>query len=470
MVDRLSPLDATFLALESPTAPMHVGGLIILEAEGGAFDWERMLVLLNERMHLIPRYRHKLRFVPGQIAHPVWVDDPKFDLIYHVQRMHLPQPGSEAELMSLAGRLFSRQLDRSKPLWEAYLIEGLEGGRTAILTKAHHCMVDGVSAVELLSMLVDDSAEPRRMDPVPWTPEPEPSDADLLKSGILEAAAAPIKAVEMMRDWAGNLVSNSQKTLQETAGKVMGVASSAKRMVVNPAEETSLRGDSTIMRRFQGVQQDFQEYREIRKAFGVSINDVALAVVTGALREWMLARGDKLKPGTQIRIMAPVSMRDPSAPAGGNLVSAMFIDVPVGEADPAARIRRINAVTKKAKGRGEALAVGAMLPLADFIAPNLMAIGARIGMQAGLLDTVVTNVPGPQSPLWINGKKMVALHPFLTTVQDRTLTHGVISYNGTMNWGITGERDAARDLPNYGTYMQTSLAALLAAARETSSA
>lgn len=443
---------------------MHVGGLLILDSSERTFDVPQMLDLITERLHLIPRYRQKVRFVPGHLAHPVWEDDPNFDLQYHVQHLHLPRPGTDAELMSLAGRLFSQRLDRSRPLWEAYLIEGLEGGRTAILTKTHHCVVDGVSAVELLATIVDEHEEPRRMEGQPWIPEPALSDLELIKSGILEAASAPLKAVEMMRDWAASLATNTTQTLQMSAGKIIGLAASAQRMAVRPGTDTSLKGSSTDMRRFVGVQQQFEDFRDVRRAFGVSINDVALAVVTGALRALMLSRGESIKPGAEIRIMAPVSMRMPGEATGGNAVSAMFIDVPIGEADAAERLRIINAKTKVAKSRGEALAVGAMLPLADFIAPNLMAIGARLGMEADLLDTVVTNVPGPQQLLWLNGLRILALHPFVTTYQDRTLTHAVVSYNGTMNWGVTGERDATRDISAYATFLDQSLADLKSAA------
>lgn len=457
MAERMSALDASFLVIEKRNRPMHVGGLILLRPGPDGFDIDRMVDLVKERLHLVPRYRQKVRFVPGYIANPVWVDDPDFDLSYHLQHRALPKPGREEQLWDLAGRLFSRSLDRSRPLWEAYLIDGLADGRVALLLKSHHCMVDGISAVEMLTTLVDPTVEPRRMDPQPWTPEPEPSDFDLLKSGIMDAVAQPTSLAVAMKDWIGNIGG----TARRTAVTAVGLTSTGKNMPVR-LPKTALTAPSTEWRRYRGLVHQLEDYKRVKNALGGTVNDVVLAVVGGALRQWLLNRGEEVPADLNIRVMAPASMRKPEEMgAGGNMVAAMFVDVPVGEPDPMLRYRAIGGQTQRIKRRGEAVAAGALMPAADFIAPNLFAMAVRAGVDVAPVHTVVTNVPGPQHLLYINGAAVETLLPFLTTFPNRALTHGVLSYNGTMGWGLIGERDAMYDIAAYADFMDASLAELL---------
>ncbi len=460
MLERMSALDASFLVIERRNRPMHVGALMLLEPGPEGFDAARMVDLLKERLHLVPRYRQKVRFVPGHLANPVWVDDPAFDLSYHLQHRSLPKPGRDEQLWDLAGRLFSRSLDRSKPLWEGYLIDGLADGRAALLLKSHHCMVDGVSAVEMLTALVDIGPDPRRMEPEPWTPEPEPTDTDLLASGVLDLVQQPRQVAIAMKDWVANL----SDTAKKSAGTAVGLASTGRNMPVRLAK-TPLTTPSTEWRRYRGVSHDLSAYKAVKNALGGTINDVVLAVACGAMRAWLLNRGEDVAPDLTLRVMSPASMRKPEEMgSGGNLVSGMFIDVPVGEADPRARYANIQQQTQRIKATGEAVAAGALMPAADFIAPNLFAIAVRSGVHADVLHTVVTNVPGPQFQLYINGAAIKSMFPFLTTFPNRALTHGVLSFNGQMCWGLIGERDAMYDMSAYADFMDAALAELVEAA------
>lgn len=457
MAERLSALDASFLVIEKRNRPMHVGGLLLLEPGPDGFDVSRMRELVQERLHLVPRYRQKVRFVPGHLANPVWVDDPAFDLSYHLQHRSLPKPGREEQLWDLAGRLFSRSLDRNRPLWEGYLIEGLADGRVALIMKSHHCMVDGVSAVEMLTALVDGTEEPRRMDAIPWTAEPEPSDADLLASGILDLVQQPMQFAIAMKDWVTNLSDAAKKS----AGTAVGLASTGRKMPVRLAK-TPLTTPSTEWRRYRGVVHELADYKDVKNALGGTINDVVLAVACGAMRAWLLNRGEDVPADLTIRVMSPASMRKPEEMgSGGNLVSAMFVDVPVGKPDALVRYRNIQEQTKQIKSSGEAVAAGGLMPAANFIAPNLFAMAVRSVVHADVLHTVVTNVPGPQFQLYINGAAVKALHPFLTTYPNRALTHGVLSVNGQMCWGLIGERDEMYDLAAYADFIDAALAELV---------
>lgn len=461
MPERMSALDASFLLIEKRTRPMHVGGLILLQPGPDGFDVGRMLTLVRERLHLLPRYRQKVRFVPGFLANPVWVDDPAFDLDFHLQHRSLPKPGREEQLWDLASRVFSRSLDRSRPLWEGYLIDGLADGRVAILLKSHHCMVDGISAVEMLTALVDQTPEPRRMDPQPWHPAPEPSDLDLLKSGVLDQITQPTQLAIAMKDWLTHL----GDAAKQTAFTAVGLGSTGSHMPARLAR-TALTAPSTEWRRYRGLVHSLDDYKLIKNTLGGTVNDVALAVVCGALRSWLLNRGEDVAPDLSIRIMAPASMRRPEEMgSGGNMVAAMFVDVPVGEPDALRRYRLIGEQTRRIKQRGEAVAAGALMPAADFIAPNLFAIAVRAGVDAAPVHTVVTNVPGPQHELYINGAAIETLLPFLTTFPNRAMSHAVLSYNGRLGWGLIGERDAVYDIAQYADFMDASLAELLDLAR-----
>jgi len=271
MAERMSALDASFLLIEKPHRPMHVGGVILLDPGPQGFDVDRMVALVRERLHLLPRYRQKVRFVPGHIANPVWVDDPAFDLGFHLQHRSLPRPGRLEQLWELAGRIFSRSLDRSRPLWEGYLIDGLADGRVALLLKSHHCMVDGISAVEMLTMLVDEQPEPRRFDPEPWNPEPEPSDLDLLASGVMLRVAQPSQLAVAMKDWVANLSDSAKKA----AGVAAGLGSTGKHM---PARlpDTALTTPSTRWRRYRGVEHRLSDYKEVKSGLGGTVNDVVI--------------------------------------------------------------------------------------------------------------------------------------------------------------------------------------------------
>ncbi|MFN2625155.1 MAG: wax ester/triacylglycerol synthase family O-acyltransferase, partial [Mycobacteriales bacterium] len=305
MADRLSALDVSFLYLESPTTPMHVGGVAIFDAPESGFDYDALAELVRRRIALVPRYRQKIKFIPGKLGNPVWVDDPAFDVTFHVRRSSLPKPGNEDQLKELVARLQSRALDRTRPLWEMYLIEGLADGRAAILTKTHHAMVDGIAAVDIGTVILDTSPVPRQTPPDDWSPAPEPSAAELVAGSVTNLLRRP-----------GELLNTTRSNLADVrrvAGRAAALAGgvlAAARTTAKAAPPSPLNVDIGAQRRFGMARSELDDYKRIRKTHGGTVNDVVLAVVAGALRAWFLTRGEAVK--TTIRAMVPVSVRDES--------------------------------------------------------------------------------------------------------------------------------------------------------------
>jgi WS/DGAT/MGAT family acyltransferase len=302
--DRLSTLDVSFLYLEEATTPMHVGGVVLFEVPEGGFDYDTLVHLIKRRIAFVPRYRQRIRWVPGHLANPVWVDDENFDVAYHVRRSALPKPGTEAQLRELVARIMSRQLDRNRPLWEMYLVEGLEGGRFALLTKTHHAMVDGVSAVDIGQVILDVTREPRDTPPDSWRPSHEPSSLELVAGAVGDLARGPSAVVEAVRAGVADV--------RHTAGRVLGAAGGVlamTRTVARQAPATPLNVEIGEQRRYGMAATRLADYKAVRKAHGGTVNDVVLAVVSGALRAWMLTRGEAVTGQTTIRAMVPVSVR-----------------------------------------------------------------------------------------------------------------------------------------------------------------
>jgi diacylglycerol O-acyltransferase / wax synthase len=476
MPPRLSALDASFLYLEQPTTPMHVGGVSIFRrprppGPSGGFDYERLVELIEQRIALVPRYRQKVRYVPGNLARPVWVDDPDFDIAYHVRRSALPKPGSDEQLTELVARLMSRPLDHTRPLWEMYLVEGLARGRTAVLTKTHQAMVDGVSAFDIGQVILDVSATPgaAAIDgeagdaPLPgrgrrgrgvveefWMPRPEPSDTQLILGAVAEAVARPAEIVDNVRVAAGDALATVGK-IAGTAGSLFSMARAASRR----APGTPLNVPISTQRRFAVARTRLESYRKVRAAHGCTVNDVVLSVVSGALRNWLLSRGEPVTPSSTLRAMVPLSVRGEadvpsSATAGslGNRVSSFIVDLPVGEQSPVVRLHHVTHAMREHTSTGQSVGADTLVRIGGFAPPTLHALGARAasGFSKRIFNLVVTNVPGPQFPLYAAGARMLEMFPVVPLAKGQALSIGLTSYDGGVFYGFNGDRDAMSDV------------------------
>ena len=459
-MDRLSALDVSFLYMEEPTTAMHVGGLGIFDPPADhAFDHDALLDLIEKRIALVPRYRQKVRWVPGHLGNPVWVDDPDFDVSYHVRRSALPKPGTQEQLLELVGRLQSRQLDRARPLWEMYLVEGLEGGRIAIVTKTHHAMVDGISAVDIGSVILDLTPTPRETPADVWDPQPEPSAANLLVGAVADWLRRPLDMVESVR---GNLA--DAKVTAEKVGAALGGLAAALRVQARPAPASPLNVTIGEQRRFGIASTDLDDYKRVRKAHGGTVNDVVLATVAGALRTWLLTRGEPVTPSTTLRAMVPVSVRpEDRHGAGGNQVSSYFVDLPVGEPSAVMRLHQISYAMRAHKDSGQSVAAGAIVAMAGFAPPNLHALGARLGsgLSKRLFNVVVSNVPGPQIPLYAAGAKMLGMYPVVPLSKGQGVSIGLTSYDGGVYYGLNADRDGMPDVDVLASCIEDSLAELV---------
>lgn len=459
MTDRLSPLDVSFLYLETPTTAMHVGGVAVFDPPEGGFDYDRLVALISERISLVPRYRQRVKWVPGRLANPVWVDDTDFDVTYHVRRSALPKPGDDGQLRDLVGRLMSRQLDRSRPLWEIYLVEGLAQGRIAIITKTHHAMVDGVSAVDIGTVILDVSATPREVPDDAWSPRSEPGPFALMTRALTDLVAKPTAAVDTVRSAVGDA--------RATAGKVVGIAGgvlSQVRTIARAAPESPLNVTIGEQRRFGMAATSLADHRRVSKAHGGTVNDVVLATVSGALRTWLLTRGENVGPSTVVRAMVPVSIRgDADAGEAGNRVSSYFVDLPVGEGSAVMRLHQVAFAMRAHKESGAAVGADALVQLSGFAPPTIHALGARAasGLTRRLFNVVVTNVPGPQYPLYAAGARMLSVYPVVPLALGQAVSIGLTSYDGGVFYGLNADRDAMPDIDVLASCLEESLAELV---------
>ncbi|MDT7573684.1 MAG: diacylglycerol O-acyltransferase / wax synthase [Pseudonocardiales bacterium] len=439
MTDRLSPLDASFLFMEEPTTAMHVGGLMTFDATPG-FDPDRFIALIGERLAAVPRYRQKIREVPARLGLPLWVDDPAFELDFHVRRSALPAPGSDEQLRELVGRLQSRQLDRSRPLWEIYLIEGLDRNRFAIVTKTHHAMVDGLSSIDIGAVLLDVTPTPRESPPDDWRPAPEPSDLVLAADAVREQLLKPGMALGNAQRAASDV-----RSLMRTGGAMLAAARSASR----PAPANPLNAPIGRQRRFGTSAGALDDYKAIRKEHGGTVNDVVLAVVTGGLRRWMTTRGEPVLAAATVRALVPVSVRARGTGGKvGNQISGLFVDLPVGEADPVARLKVVSAAMAGHKGSGQAIGASALIGLVGLATPTVHSMGARLtsSMSSRMFNVIVTNVPGPQFPLYAMGARMRDIYPVVPLAKGQAVSIGISSYDGGVFYGLNADRDAMGDV------------------------
>jgi diacylglycerol O-acyltransferase / wax synthase len=445
VTERLTALDVSFLYLETPTTAMHVGGVArFVPPPDEPFDYEALCALVSRRIALVPRYRQKVRWVPGHLANPVWVDDEDFDINYHVRRSALPRPGSDDQLRELVGRLQSRQLDRNRPLWEIYLVEGLADGHFAIITKTHHAMVDGVSAIDIGQLILDTSPTPRDLPEDQWTPKHEPSRLGLVADAITDTLRRPTQLVDTLRSGVADVRATAERAL-ETVGGVAAVARSSLRQ----APESPLNAEIGEQRRYGMAATSLDDYKRIRKTHGGTVNDVVLTAVAGALRAWLLTRGEAVVPATTVRAMVPVSVRsDAQGGSLGNRVSSYFVDLPVGEPNPVVRLHQVSYAMTAHKESGQAVGADALISLSGFAPPTIHSAAARLasGLSRRLFNVVVTNVPGPQFPLYAAGAQMLDCYPVVPLAKGQAVSIGLTSYNGGVYYGLNADRDAMPDV------------------------
>jgi diacylglycerol O-acyltransferase len=436
----MSPLDASFLHVEDAVTHMHIGSVGVFE--GPAPSAQEALGAIGDRLALVPRYRQKVRFVPLTLGRPTWVDDPHFNLDYHVRRTALPSPGGDKELRNLVGRVMSQQLDRNKPLWELWIAEGLEDGHWALISKTHHCMVDGVSATDLLSVLLDSEPDPSAPPAAAWTPEPEPNSVKLVTHALTQWAASPYEATRTLLA----SVRGPHRMARQALDVGRGVAN--LRQLAGPGPPTSLNGAIGPHRRWDWARSTLSQVKQIRQAHGGTVNDVVLAAITGGFRDLLLARGEPVE-GRVIRTLVPVSVRaEHERGTYNNKVSAMFAELPVEIDDPVARLESIHEQMKELKRSGQAIAAERLTALGGFAPAMLLALAGRVGSRVPQrsVNTVTTNVPGPQHPLYLSGRRLLEAFPFVPLGGSVRVGVAIFSYDGHINFGVTGDRDTAADI------------------------
>jgi len=457
-VARLTAVDASFLDLETPLLPMHAGEVAVFEAGRRGIDPDRITALIGERIALVPRYRQRVQPVPWGLAEPVWVDDRDFDLATHVRRVSLPEPGGQEQFAELVARLMSRPLDRSHPLWEVYLVEGLAEGRFAIVSKTHHALVDGVSALDLLQVLLEPTVEPAAVATPRWQAARSPDPAELLIGALADLARDPRAAARTARGaaaTAANLALGAARTGARVGGTVAGVLRTAQR--------TPFNVEVTGQRRYAMVDTDLQTYRAIRRARDCTVNDVVLAVVTGALRRWLLSRGSPVTSGTVVRAVIPVRVTDPEQPAvDRGDVAYTLLDLPVGEPMPLLRLTRIAFELVQQRTGQPMVGAQAMVSLTGFGPPTLHRMGARVAATLRRRGSHVTivNVPGPQHRLYAAGAAMIRTYPVVPLAAGQALSIGATSYDGRVCFGLNADRSAVADLSLLRSALLESLAEL----------
>jgi len=465
--DRLTSLDTSFLYMEESTTPMHVGSVMVFQPPDQGFDYDRLVSLITNRIAFVPRYRQRIREVPGRLANPVWVDDVDFDITYHVRRSALPRPGSDDQLQEFVARVQPKRLDRGRPLWEVYLVEGLAEGRFALVTKTHQALVDGINAVDIAHVIVDGESD--REEPVndKWRPARKPSDVELITGALVEAVHRPSQIVDNVRGGVTDVKAVGGRLLSAVGTVVSTVARGAAR----PAPSSPLNAEIGEARRYIMVGTDLEDYRKVRSrlargsyADDVTINDVVLATISGALRTWLLTRGEAVHSATTVRAMVPVSVYDTDdATRLGNRVAACFVDLPVGEPHASMRLHQIAFAMRQQMEGGQAVGAESLAGLAGFASPTLHSLGARLGMAMSrrLFNLIITNVPGPQQPLYAGDALMLSTYPVMPLARWQAVSIGLTSYDGGVYYGLNGDRAAMPDLDVLGQCVVDALAELV---------
>jgi diacylglycerol O-acyltransferase / wax synthase len=453
--DRLTGLDSSFLHLEDATSHMHVASVMVFEGPPPPYD--ELLAAFERRLPLVPRYRQRLAFVPLGQGRPKWVDDPHLNLRYHVRSTALPSPGSEHQLKDLAGRVFSQQLDRDKPLWEVWLVEGLADDRFAVLSKTHHALVDGISGVDIVSVLFDTSPEPAA-PPDPgdrWLPRPLPSAAQLLGEALVERATVPGEISRTVRA----IVRGPRRILEGARDAAVGLGAMAW-AGLNPAPASPYNKPIGPHRRFTWVRADLNDVKAIKDALGGTVNDVVLATVAGGLGKHLRRRGQNTD-GLELKAMVPVSVRqEVERGALGNRVAAMMAPLPVWCQEPVARLDIVSEQLKDLKSGSQAVGAQVLTDLSGFAPPTIMGQASRLMSRQRFFNLVVTNVPGPPFPLYLLGRRMLDPFPMVPLASGQGVGVALLSYNGRINFGLVGDFDLLWDLDDLALDMEDALAEL----------
>jgi WS/DGAT/MGAT family acyltransferase len=460
-LDRLTSTDASFLHQEGPDSHMHIGAVLLFEGPPPGF--QAFLDHVRGRLHLVPRYRQKLAMPPLETGRPLWVDDPSFNLEFHVRHAALPSPGTEDQLFQLAGRIASQQLDRSRPLWESWLVEGLENDGFALIMKTHHSLVDGVSGADLATVLFDIEREPSPppTDLEPWRPQPEPSPADLIAAGVrgvvvtaaeivaraVGAATRPATSLGLLRD------------AVEGVGEIVWAG-------LNPAPETPLNVEIGPHRRFVVVRQELADYKEVKNELGGTVNDVVLTCVSGALAGWLRSRGIRTD-GLEMRALVPVSVRTKEdRNTLGNKLTVMRGPLPVYIRDPVARLRFVRQAMDGLKESKQAVGAETLARVNNLAPPTILAQASRLNFSTRLFNLIVTNIPGPQIPLYLLGRRLEDLFPLAFLPRNHALAIAIMSYDGGIDYGLLGDYDALPDIEVIAEGIESTLQELLEVARD----
>lgn len=461
--ERLSAMDTSFLVLEKPWSPLHISATLIYDAgplanADGGIDVGAYRDATEAVLHKISRYRQKLQWIPV-VGHPVWVDDPEFNLDYHVRHTSLPRPGTDEQLKKLSARIMAQPLDHSKPLWEAWVVEGLEGGRFAVISKIHHCMIDGTAGQDLAQILHStDPDERRRAAPPLWEARTAPTGTELLKDEVGRYLALPGRAARGLRHAAREL----DELRGEVGTRVRSIAQMMSAMREEPSK-TPLNDSIGPHRRFDWRDIPLDHVKEVRRALGCTINDVVLATVSGAVRQFLLKRGEVLDD-LDFRIAAPVSIRDPDDKGMGNRVSQWFVRAPIDEPDPIERVEKIRATTEDLKASKQALDADLIMNIAEWTPTILLTLASRAASGSAPYNMMVTNVPGPQQPLYLLGARLEALYSQVPIADSTALGVALVSYAGNLCWGFNADFERVPDLAAFADAITASFSEIAAAA------
>ena len=452
-------LDSWFLYGERNEAPLHIGATYIFEGTPSVKGGRGALGLartIEERLHLVPRYRQKVMWLPGNLGNPGWVDDPDFDLSYHVRRAALPSPGDDATLRDYTARVFARPLDLNKPLWEMTVIEGLSGGRVAVVNKVHHAMVDGISTVDLATLLLDAERTPTKYKrPKRWKPRPAPTERELVRRVVSELS--PIDAVKKLAHLRPRELAETIMRSPWSGGLQLALA------WLRPGSALFFNREIGPHRRVQSVKVPLRDLKEVKDAFGGTVNDVVLAVIGEAISRWLDERGEAVPRA--LRVFAPVSVRDDSHRYKlGNLVSGMVVEIPMAPMSPRDRLRLVTEATGDLKRSRQAVAAHTLSNLANWAPATLQALAYRAVTSRSQLsgqsvvNLVATNIPGPQFPFYTGGAQLLDIWPFVAIYHSLGLNIAIVSYNGNVHFGMLADRDLVPDLDDFANHLGQAVA------------
>jgi diacylglycerol O-acyltransferase len=435
--------------------------MLVFEGPPPAYD--EFLKHVEARLHLVPRFRQKLAFPRFQMGRPMWIDDPSLSLEYHVRHSSLPEPGDNEQLELLVGRIFSQRLDRAKPLWEMWLVQGLESNRFAIISKTHHALVDGVAGVDIATVLFDANPVPSGLTPSvrSWEPKQEPGEVELIARGLEGMARFPLRVARR--------VVRTAKHPRHTAARAAETAEGLGEVaweLMNPAPKVPLNQSIGPHRRYRWTHAKLADFRLIKDALGGTVNDAVLAVTAGAMRQWFAQRGIKVQ-GVELRALVPVSMRtEEERGMLGNRLAVFRAPLPVYAADPVERLRIVREEMSKVKQSKQVMGAEAIVKMNDFAPPTVLAQASRLNFSTRLFNMIVTNVPGPQFPLYVLGRELETVVPVAFLPDNHTLSIAIFSYNGNVSFGLLGDFDAMEDIDEVRDGVERSLKELLDAARE----